>query len=706
MSSLSSILSIAQSGLQVAQTGLDTVSNNVANVNTAGYVKEVVNQSSTTANGVGTGVTVDGIVRATNAYLEKANLSAQSDAGSASISSSLLSQAQSLFGDPSGDSSFFSQLDDVFSAFSSVAASANSASQTAAVDQTAQFFSSAQSLSSGLQGLSDQADQQIDGDVTTVNGLLSQISDLNTQISQANVGGQDATGAQNQQSALISQLSSLLNVTATTSSTGAVTLRAADGTVLADSRGAATLSYSTAGPTGQLSITPYGQTAQSASGAVTSGELSGLVSLRNVQLPGIADQVAELVSQTAKQLNAVSNSYASVPAPTTLTGANTGTNLATDINNFTGTTNIAVVNSAGVVQSQLQIAFNGAGGIITAGSSAPVRGSPATFLATLNGALGASGSASFANGALSISATGGNGVVVSDDAGDPSLKAGQGFSAFFGLNNLVSSGTVTNYDTGLTASDPSGYPAGQSITLRLSAADGSTLKDVTVTTPTGGTVGDLVSSLNSSAGGVGAYGAFNLDANGELTFQPAASSGVSLSVVSDDTSSTAAGVSLTELFGIGDAQRIAAANSYALRPDIVADPGLIQTSAVDLSGGVGSTAIAAGDTSGADALAQAGGVKVAFDAAGGRAATSTSLSNYASELSGDLATRSSSAATAATDASALASEAQSRLSGAEGVNIDAELVSLTTYQQAYNASARLIQAAKDMFDTLLSITGP
>jgi flagellar hook-associated protein 1 FlgK len=52
-------------------------------------------------------------------------------------------------------------------------------------------------------------------------------------------------------------------------------------------------------------------------------------------------------------------------------------------------------------------------------------------------------------------------------------------------------------------------------------------------------------------------------------------------------------------------------------------------------------------------------------------------------------------------AAALASEASSRRSAAEGVNLDEELINLTTYQQAYSASSRLIQAAKDMYDTLL-----
>ena len=35
--------------------------------------------------------------------------------------------------------------------------------------------------------------------------------------------------------------------------------------------------------------------------------------------------------------------------------------------------------------------------------------------------------------------------------------------------------------------------------------------------------------------------------------------------------------------------------------------------------------------------------------------------------------------------------------------MDEEIIQLTTYQQAYNASARLIQAAKEMYETLVNM---
>ena len=697
---LSSILNIATSGLEVAQTGLNTVSNNISNANTAGYVREVVNQASVSAGGQGLGVSVADVARTTNQFLEAANLSATADSSSASVSSSYLDQAQSLFGDPTSSSSLFGQLDSVFSAFSTLSSTPSATAQAAAVGQVTQFLNQAQSINASLSQLSSQADGQITTDVGTVNSLLSQISKLNSTISQATVSGQDATGAQNQQSGLISQLSGLLNVTVTQNATGGVNVKTSDGSILASDHGAATLSYDGSGTVGQIDVTPVGGSVQALGARLSSGELAGLVSLRNTDLPGLSSQLASLTTQTAATLNQVANSYSSVPAPSTLTGRNTGLDLATDVSNFTGKTTVGVVNSAGVLQSGAAIDFSA--GTITANGGSPVSFTPATFLSTLNSQLGGAATASFSNGALSISAAGSSaGVVVADDATTPSRKAGQSFSDFFGLNDLVSSAAPSDYDTGLTTANASGFPAGQAITLRLTGADGSTLKDVTVQTPAGGTVGDLINALNSPTSGVGLYGAFQLDGNGELSFTATGGSGVSLSVKSDATANTATGTSVSQLFGIGSAARSAAVNGLSVRSDIAANPTLLQTSSVTLGAAAGTPVLASGDTSGADAFATAGQSQLAFDAAGALGATTTTLAGYASAVSGAVATQAADADTATKNAAAVATETQTRLSTAEGVNVDQEMISLTTYQQAYNASARLIQATQTMFTALI-----
>ena len=82
---LGSILSTASSGLMAAQAGLRTVSDNVANANTPGYVRKVVNQSSLVSMGQGQGVNIDGVQRVVDRYLESASMAANSTASRAGV---------------------------------------------------------------------------------------------------------------------------------------------------------------------------------------------------------------------------------------------------------------------------------------------------------------------------------------------------------------------------------------------------------------------------------------------------------------------------------------------------------------------------------------------------------------------------------------------------------------------------------------------
>jgi flagellar hook-associated protein 1 FlgK len=94
---------------------------------------------------------------------------------------------------------------------------------------------------------------------------------------------------------------------------------------------------------------------------------------------------------------------------------------------------------------------------------------------------------------------------------------------------------------------------------------------------------------------------------------------------------------------------------------------------------------------------------VSFSAAGGAAAGSKTLSGYAADFAGDIGGRAAAAKSRSETASAVLEEANNRRQAKEGVNLDEELVNMTTFQQAYNASARLIQAASDMYDTLIGM---
>ena len=703
MSSLGNIMNIASSGLLTSQTQLKTVSDNVSNVSTPGYIRKIADQQSAVSpTGGGQGVDIVQFRLAADRFLQAAGLSTAAASAGAKASSDTLDQAQSLFGDPTSSSSFLGSLDQVFSGFSSLAADPSAAARSAPLTTLQGFLDQAQGLSASLTQLGADADSQVSDKVAQANTLLTQINALNSDISRANVVGGDATGAQNQQSNLVDQLSQLVDVRVSPTTLGGVTLRGADGSLLVGPGAPpAVLSYDTSGSTGVLSLATNGGPAKPAGAAFTSGAIAALIKTRNIDLPGMGDQLASLTAGVSDALNAAHNDHSSVPAPATLSGRATALTQTEAFSGFTsGRTAVAVTNAAGVVTQRVDVDW--AAGTLSVNGGAPTGFSPSTFVSSLNTALSPAGSASYsATGALTISAASG-GVTVADDPAAQTLRAGKNFSGFFGLNDLVTSATPTAYATGLASTDTSGFTG--DITLRISGASGEQVTDVRVTAPSPpATMADLVGALNDPSTGVGLYGAFALNPNGALAFTPRAGTGDSLSVVSDTTSRGTGGPSISGMFGIGEATRIDTVAARAVRPDIVANSGQLALATFDWSAGVGATALSAADDSGADALGEAGKATITFGNAGGLTGGSFGVSDYAAKVGADVARRASNAAEAQSSTAAAATAATDRRSSVEGVNLDEELVNLTTFQQSYNASARLISTVRDMYDTLISM---
>jgi flagellar hook-associated protein 1 FlgK len=224
--------------------------------------------------------------------------------------------------------------------------------------------------------------------------------------------------------------------------------------------------------------------------------------------------------------------------------------------------------------------------------------------------------------------------------------------------------------------------------------------------PAAGNLQGVINALNSSATGVGLFGQFTLSSTGGLTFTPAQQGGATLTVVTDTTQRGAGGPSLSQLFGIGDAQRAARIASYSVRSDINANPSNLATATLDLPAATsGQPVLVPGDGSGAQALANAGSTTQSFDAAGAAQATATSVTRYSAQFAGSLANSATAASQASTNATAVQNEAETQRQSVEGVNLDQELVNLTTYQQAFSASARLVTATQDLFTALLNMLG-
>ena len=702
--SLNSIMNIATSGLRTAQSQLRVTADNIANVDTPGYVRKVADQSAAVTNGYGSGVDIARVRLATDRFLQAAGLNAGADAARQGVRSELYDQIQNQFGDPSSDTNFFAQVDKLFASYATLAESpTSSAARQDTIYKTQSLFNQAAGIADQIQSARQEADGRLQSAIETVNPLLEQIDKLNKTIASGSVINQDVTGAQNAQLGLINELSKYMDVKVEARSNGGVTLRTNTGTTLVG-EGHATLSYQSAGTVdattafSDIMITEPSGTRWPLLDGVSSGQIRGLVEMRDVDAPAAAARLGELTAKLADELNRAHNANSSVPAPATLTGRNTGQSLENALTGFTGTTTITAVDAAGVVQASAQIVFSGATMTING-----VAADPTTFLGVLNAQMGGAATASFSDGKLQLAGAGGNGVAIADDAATPSSKGGRGFSHWFGLNDLVSTTTPTFYETGLTLASPHGFDAGESLTFRFSGESGSRQRDITVSVPAGtGTMGEMLGALNDPITGVGRYGAFSLDAAGKLSFRAYDPAATSLAIVKDNTTQNPSGVSMSQLFGLG-ATGSTRAGAYTVRSDIQQDPAKLALAQLNLSAAAGTPALSKSDGRGGLALGDVGKRNVAFGAAGGASAGTKTLSSYAADFAGEIGGKASAAKTRADTATALAKEADSRRTSAEGVNMDEELVNMTTFQQAYNASARLIQASKDMYDVLIGI---
>ncbi|HET6964767.1 MAG TPA: flagellar hook-associated protein FlgK [Acidimicrobiales bacterium] len=280
----------ALSGIDAETTAMDATSNNVANANTAGYVREQA-QFATVPNG---GVLVAGIQQVTS-QLQQANaLSATSSSAASSAYKSLLSTAQSAFPEPGVDglqsqlSSFWSSWDDV----------ANNPSQLASRTQVVNF---ATNLASGLNQAAANLSQiqqssaaQVSSVTAEVNNVLSQIAALNKSAVAAGSNGA-GNGLVDQRNALLNSLAGDIGITVRPQSDGSVNVYAG-GLILVQGATADSLSVSSSAGTVSVISAHTGTTVP-----ITQGTVGGLLQGINQSIPAYQarlDQVAAALATT------------------------------------------------------------------------------------------------------------------------------------------------------------------------------------------------------------------------------------------------------------------------------------------------------------------------------------------------------------------------------------------------------------------------
>jgi flagellar hook-associated protein 1 FlgK len=412
--SLNAILNNGVSAVLTNSAALRVTSNNIANVNTPGYARRVVNLATQSPGGQLGGVAIGDVQRVVNNYLDKQVLDSGASAARYDVQSSIMNQLNATLGQPGDGYSIGSRLDAVYAALGQ--SSLDTGSLAGRLGVMSQFQSLAQSISglaSTVSTLRANADNQISTVVTSANTLIKQIYDLNPLIQHATVSGDNASGLLDQRDQLVKQLSDLVGVRTSEQADGRLFISTSDGVQLV-SDAYAQLSYTpSAGPSykpvtlqtfsGQ-SNQPIG-TPQIFDQHATSGQMRGLLDTRDQTLVGIGSELGALAQSVQLAFNAAHNTNATVPPPATLTGRDTGL-LDTDALNFTGATTIGIVDSSGNLVHQVTLDFDGGTLSVDGGPASSIGGTVGSMVGALNTALGASGSADFTDGVLTLSAVG------------------------------------------------------------------------------------------------------------------------------------------------------------------------------------------------------------------------------------------------------------------------------------------------------------
>jgi len=230
--SLLTTIQMAGNTLNAAQIGLQVVGQNVANVDTPGYTREVVDYTASApqqdgALTLGTGVNVAGITQEVDQFVEQQLRFANADASGSQVESQTYQSLEGLLNEL-GDNSLGSSLTSFFNSISDVLNNPDDASQRnlavlAGQSLTQQFNNLAQQAVS----ISDNLDQQVASSAGTINQLVAQIGQLNSQITQTQGGNGDnspAVGLTDQRSEDLTQLSDLININVVQQSNGSVSV--------------------------------------------------------------------------------------------------------------------------------------------------------------------------------------------------------------------------------------------------------------------------------------------------------------------------------------------------------------------------------------------------------------------------------------------------------------------------------------------------
>ena len=729
MLTINNILDIADSAMTANQTAMNTVSQNVANVNTPFYNSE--NPIETEAPAVvgapytyGTGVNVNQIQRTTNDFV-------QSEVNNETTQNSYyttlyqgLNQIQNLFNDQSG-SGFSSQISQFFNDFQNVANNPSNTSQRTTLLSDAQSLTgSINNAYTTIMNTVSSTNTSINGVIPQVNSLTSQIAGLNQQITYALNAGSGANELQDQQMQAINSLSKLVNISYYTNnngktniSLGNVPLVSSDSSfnlsTQVDPSNAANLDVMWTGPDGS---------AQSITNQVTGGSLGAYVNLEQTAAPSYISRLNSLAASVTDNVNSLqyngygldgsTGNYFFKPNLTTAAGSG-----VTDAAISTGT----VTNPADLTGDSYTISTTG-GGVFTVTNT--TTGNPVSNVA-VSSTTNQYGQNVYTIGFDGVSVN----ITSTSTAGTPgttpanSAYAPANGDTFTVQQNTTNPAFTMAVNPNLTTSQVAAASA-VSTAVNPTNTGNATISAGSVINPTDVTNGTTIANSNEGGQYTIKY------SNGSGTINGVSGSTYNF-VVTNNTTGDIQYLDITPTTGQPPVYSVAFGNqnnspgtlgtptAQNFHVSITGTPQLGDSFTANVLSPSSSSLVSNGSNLNSNYLTSMTTSDMASAGLSGNNenalalgalqnndvsinGTSSTISDFYSNIVSNIGTQSQSANTNYTNSTSVLTNLQNQLSSSVGVNMNQQMTNLVNYQNSYQAAAKITSSVETIMTALLS----
>ncbi len=372
--SLEITLQNAISGLQTSKTSIQTISNNIANVNTEGYSRKIIEQTSRVIDGRGFGVEIATITRNVDDGILRQLRTESGNLEELDVKQLFLSQINQFFGRPEDNNSITHFMSELGAQFDALALTPETeATQFLTVKAAVDTAEELDRMSDEIQRLRAEVNNKITTAVSEFNSAMTTVVDTNLSIIEFAASNISTAELEDQRDQALNLMSEIMDIKYFNKGDSSLTVFTGSGQTLIDgqkqdlifdqpSTMTATLQYTPTSATNYLGPTETGfpvggvegifvgekATSADITSGINTGRLKALIDIRDTELPALQAQLDELSEKLKDELNEVHNSGTGYPPPSSLTGDRYVQNdTALDAS---GIFRVGVVNDSGTLQ--------------------------------------------------------------------------------------------------------------------------------------------------------------------------------------------------------------------------------------------------------------------------------------------------------------------------------------------------------------------